>query len=407
MRALVILGDDAASCLLAHIYRKIVRRGEVLLVARSKLLGYAHVLLPYYSAGLIDSPQLISRPLLELADLVRVVAWDHVEARRPGELVVEGKAYLSPRLVVSAWPSCEAVRGRAVLSLETPEDAETLKDLLSAGLSEVVVLGSAAALPLVDSLLRAGIKPILVWEGAPFDSDMLSVLLEDLKARGVKLVDDLDKAPRSALHVSYAWGLAPQYPQLGLTARRIRVDETGSVQGLTSVWALGCATEVIGSGGHIHSVESEEEVLLQAIACALSLAGAGSLAVTRYFTARLGDRVYASLGLTQREAEQLGMRPAVTRIRGWGPWSNTLVKLVASRGARLVGAQLVIGAEATGLLGLLYHAVRARAGLHDLLCALSPLNPLQPILDDPLHHAFWALLRKTALKHWARERQRL
>ncbi|RLF06769.1 MAG: hypothetical protein DRK00_00620 [Thermoprotei archaeon] len=407
MRALIILGDDVASCLLAHIYRKIVRRGDVLLVARSEPIGYAHALLPYYSAGLVDTPQLISRPLLELADLVRVIAWDHVEIRSPNELVVGGEAYSNPHLVISAWPSCEPLKGRRVLSLETPEDAEVLKDFLSSGLEEAVVLGGAAALPLVDSLVRVGVKPTLVWGEGPFDSDVLSMLLEDLRAQGVKLAERLEEAPRDALHISYAWGWAPQYPRLGLAAPRISVDKSCRVLGLSDVSAFGCATEVVGPEGYTHLVESEEEAMLQATSCALSLAGLEPLTAARYFAARLGDKIYASLGLTQREAERLSMKPAVTRIRGWGLRSSALIKLVASRDARLIGAQLIVGAEAADLLGLLYYAICAKASLHDLLCTLSPLDPSRPILDTPLHHAFWALLRKTALRRLARELQRL
>ncbi|HDD33884.1 MAG TPA: hypothetical protein ENG30_01895, partial [Thermofilaceae archaeon] len=159
--ALLVMGDDVAACLLVHAYRKFDRKSRVILVARTRDLGYSHRLLPYYSVGLTTSLRMFSQQLLELVDTVRVVLLDEIELVGMDRVIIRGEVNPLSRLVIAGWLAPHPYR-RQVLHLSNPQSAEELRDLLEAGLRSVVVLEGLGALPLVDALVRVGIRPIFV-----------------------------------------------------------------------------------------------------------------------------------------------------------------------------------------------------------------------------------------------------
>jgi NADPH-dependent 2,4-dienoyl-CoA reductase/sulfur reductase-like enzyme len=400
---LVIVGGDLGACYAAHEYRKLVRREEVILVTDSAYVGYARTLLPYYAAGLVKSPVLLSEELLSVADLVKVVQASSFELTESGEAKIGGKYYANPRLLFSLWP---ALREQGAIDLLTPEDAELLRERVDEGRS-VTVAGGCAALPVVDAMLRAGVKVQLVWSCESFDDDIARLMLQDLERLGVKTVPEIPRPERGEVVVNYGWGRALGPPQLGLGGAGVRVDRNCKVLGCArDVYALGLATEVVEPEGLAHRVGSEEEVILQALNFASSAVDASTPAVRRYAVARVGERVYASLGLTQREAEGLGIDCSATRVRGWGVYRDIVVKAVASREGALLGVQVVARAELSPVIGLLYFAVAARANLSEISRVLSPLNPSEPSLGDPFGKAFKALYRKAALRPEAKRAQR-
>jgi|GEM_PF-1017934 len=399
---LIIVGGDLGACYAAHEFRKLVRREEVILVADSAHVGYARTLLPYYAAGLVKSPVLIGKGTLSIADLIKVVPKSSFELTPDGEAKIGGGSYASPRILFSLWPS---LRERGVVDLLTPEDAELLREKMEEG-RRVIVIGGCAALLVVDAMLRAGAEVQLAWGCDCFDDDIASMIAEDLRRLSVKIVE-VPRSAQDAVIVNYGWGSAPNFPQLGLRGTKVRVDSGCKVAGQTrDIYAIGLATEVVEPEGVMHSVESEEEVLIQALNFASAAVGMRVPAVRRYAVVRLGERVYASMGLTQKELESMGVECSTTRVRGWGVYKDVVVKAIASREGTLLGVQVAVDAEHSAVIGLLYFAVATRAHLSEISRVLSPLDPLEPSLGDPFGKAFKALHRKVALRPEAKRAQR-
>ncbi len=403
---LVILGDDLSACMVAHNYRKVSRKDRVLLVKTSEYPGFSYSLLPYYAVGLAASPQLISVDLLTLSDLAEIVNLRDIVVTRPGEFTANGESRQGT-LLISTWPEPE-VGTRRCLNLKNPESAKLLRELLHAG-EKVAIVGSMAALPLIDALLKAGFKQLFFYLDKNikiFDNDTLEWILKDLTDCGVRLIDSLDKIDDKSLLVSYAWGKAQQPTWLSLKeGPRIVVDRYCNVVGVPGVKAIGCATRIVGQKGYELDVACEGEAMLQAQSCFLDLMGLKPVNVKRFFIAQLGSRLYASLGILQEEAESLGIRVSVTKVKGWRGWSDTSLKMVASRGGRLLGVQLMTGLEKAALIGFLYSAVRAGRSLRELLYALNPLEVFELSFEDPFHRALQALFRKTVLRALAKRSQ--
>ena len=398
--AIVIFGDDAAACTAAHDYRKIVRRGEVIIVRSSSRIGYLRSLLPYYAAGLIEKFELFSPFMLEVADLVELERSENVTIG-DGEVRVGSRVYAKPLVLFSAWQRLE---GAGVINLDTPEESEKLGEALSKA-KEVIVVGGIAALPVVDALVKANYPVSLVWDDTCFDDDVSLFIREDLQSSGVKLLAQTP-APNSAkLIVNYGGGTHPNLPlKLPLVNGRLRVD-SGCRLLSCDASALGLATEVLEPEGWSHAVRCEEETLLQAANFAARAAGIAFPVLRRYFVARFKDKVYASFGLTMKEAEAAGYHAAATRVRGWGRHSGTLVKAVASREGRLLGVQAVIRSEEDTALGLLYVAVVSRIRLLEASRALSPIDPEHQTADSIFSKAAKALLRKVTISKVAKSLQ--
>jgi len=402
--ALVVIGSDIGACLAAHEFRKLVRREEVVLAAESSRLGFSRTLLPYWAAGLVESPIAVSKNLISIVDLVKVVPARSLRLAKDGKFEIDGKIYDNPRVLVSLWPE---LRRNGVIDLLTPEDAELLRERLEK-VRKVVVVGGLTALPVVDAMLRAGVEVQLVWNSDGFDDDFASMIADDLRKRGVKIVVEIPRPEPDSVIVNYGFGTSPCMSSLGLGGTRVRVDWSCKVVGCSrDIYAIGLVTEVIEPEKHVHSVGSEEEVLLQALNFASSVASARAPALRRYLAVRLGNTVYASLGLTQREAEEHQLEWAVTKIRGWGTQKGTLVKAIASRNGELIGVQVATASENSAIIGLLYFAVLTRAKLLEASRALSPIDPLTPSLSDPFSKAFRALHRKIELRPEAKRAQRV
>lgn len=403
---LAILGDDLSACMVAHNYRKVSRKDRVLLAKTSEYPGFSYSLLPYYAVGLEASPQLISADLLTSSDLVEIVNPQDIIVTKPGEFAANGESHRGP-LLISTWPEPE-VGTRRCLNLKNPESAKLLRESLHAG-EKVAILGSMAALLLIDALLKAGYKQLFFYLDKNvkiFDNDVLEWILKDLTDRGVRLIDSLDKVDDKSLLVSYAWGKVQQPTWLSLReGPRIVVDRYCNVVGIPGVKAIGCATKIIGRNGYELDVACEGEAMLQAQSCFLDLIGLKPVNIKRFFTAQLGSRLYASLGMLQEEAESLGVRVSVTKVRGWRGWSDTSLKMVASRRGRLLGVQLTTGLEKAALIGFLYSAVRAGRSLKELLYALNPLEVFELSFEDPFHRALQAVYRKTVLRVLAKRSQ--
>jgi len=399
---LIAVGGDLGACYAVHEYRKLVRREEIVLVTDSTRVGYARTLLPYYAVGLAKSPVLIGKEMLSIVDLVKVVPASSFELAVDGEVKIGRKGYAGPRMLFSLWP---ALRERDVIDLLTPEDSELLREEMEKR-RRVVVTGGCAALSVVDAMLRVGVEVQLAWSCDGFDDDIASLIAEDLRRQNVKMMAEIPRSERDAVIVNYGWGSAPNFPQLGLGGARVRVTCDCRVAGhARDVYAIGLATEVAEPEGSTHGVGSEEEVLLQALNFASAAVGVRVPAIRRYMAARLGEKVYASLGLTQREAERLGIEYSATRVRGWGTYKDVVVKAVASREGVLLGAQVAASVEHSAIIGLLYFAVATRAHLGEISRVLSPLNPLELSLGDPFGKAFKALFRKVTLRPEAKRAQ--
>ena len=402
--ALLVFGDDAAACAAVHTFRKLVRRGDVVLVRCSGRLGYARHLLPYYAAGLVDEVVTVPEGLLEVVDMVDVVSCEEVSIRGGEVVEVRGREYEQPSVLLSIWPRVE---GAGVINLLTPEDAERLREALARA-EEVVVLGGLAAMPAVDALAAVGLRVSLVWEEACFDEDVSSVIRTELQKAGVRLLaEPPGRDGGRQLVVNYGGGEAPEIPLLpGVRVRRLRVDSGCRLEG-GRLAALGAATEVVEPEGSAHAVLCEEEAIAQALNFALREAGLEHAVLRRYFVARFRGRLYASLGLTAREAAALGYDPASTRIRGWGRREGALIKAVASREGRLLGVQAVIDADAGEALGALYAALLSRPRLLELSLALGPMTVEEPYAQTVFSKAFFALLRKAVLGRAVKSLQRL
>jgi len=398
---MVIFGEDLAACLAAHEIRKINRREEVIIVRSSRSIGYSRRLLPYYAAGLVERAELIPGGLLEVADLVNVASSEAV-SYGDGYLMVDGRQIAKPVVLVSAWP---LLNRRGAVNILTPEDAEALRDALQAA-KEVFITGGVAALPVVDALATAGWKVSLTWNCEEFDSDVESVLINELQRGGnVRLISE---PPSDApLLINFGGGDPPSLP-LGRGAAEgfIPVDSSCRVAG-SDLHAIGLATKVAEPEGFKHRVACEEEVLLQAMNFAAFKVKAPFPPLRRYFVARFGGRVYASFGLTMGEAESIGYDAAATRIRGWGRCSDVLLKAIASREGHVLGLQVAINEEFAWMLGLLYFIVLSRAKLHEVSRAISPIDLQNPSFEGIFDKAFKALLRKAMLRSLARTSQRL
>jgi NADPH-dependent 2,4-dienoyl-CoA reductase/sulfur reductase-like enzyme len=401
--ALIVIGSDVGSCLAAHEFRKLIRREEVVLAAESSRLGFSRTLLPYWAVGLVKSPIAVSRNMISIVDLVKVVPARSVRLAKDGKVEIDGKIYDNSRVLVSLWPE---LRRNGVIDLLTPEDAELLRERLERA-RKVVVVGGFTALPVVDAMLRAGVEVQLVWNADGFDEDFASLIADDLRKRGVKIVAEVPHPEPDSVVVNYGFGNPPYIPSLGLGGTKVRVDWRCRVAGCSrDIYAIGLATEVIEPEKLVHTVGSEEEVLLQALNFASSVAGARAPALRRYLAVRLGNTVYASLGLTQREAEEHRLEWTATRIRGWGAQKDTLVKAIASRRGELIGVQVATESEKSTIIGLLYFAVLTRARLLEASRALCPIDPLPPSFSDPFGKAFRALHRKVELRPEAKRAQR-
>jgi len=402
--ALIVIGSDVGACLAAHEFRKLVRREEVVLAAESSKLGFSRTLLPYWAVGLVKSPVAVSKNIISIVDLVKVVPARLVQLAKNGKVEVDGNIYDNPRVLLSLWPE---LRRNGVIDLITPKDAELLRESLER-VRKVVVVGGLTALPVVDAMLRAGMEVQLVWNAEGFDDDFASMIASDLRKRDVKIVAEIPRPERDSVVVNYGFGNPPHMSSLGLGGTKVRVNWTCRVVGCShDIYAIGLATEVAEPEGLVHAVGSEEEVLLQALNFASSVADARAPALRRYLAVRLGNTVYASLGLTQREAEEHQLEWAVTRIRGWGAHKGTLVKAIASRNGELIGVQVATDSENSAIIGLLYFAVLTRAKLLEASRALSPIDPLTPSLSDPFSKAFRALHRKIELRPEAKRAQRV
>lgn len=400
---LILIGGDVGTCLAAHEFRKLVRREEVVLATETSRPGYSRTLLPYYAAGLVESPILIGKDTILIADLVKVVPANSVRLANNGEVEIGGRVYDNPRILVSLWPE---LRMNGVVNLLTPEDAELLREKVGR-LRKVVVVGGCTALPVVDAMLQAGMEVQLVWRVEGFDEDFASIIADDLRRRGVKIVAEIPQPEQGSIIVNYGFGDAPQAFPLGLGAARVKVDWCGKVAGSArSIYAIGLATEVVEPEGTAHAVGSEEEVLLQAWNFASAIAGARVPPLRRYLAVRLGNTLYVSLGFTQREAEELRLEWSATRVRGWGAQKGTVVKAIASREGELIGAQIAVDAENSAIVGLLYFAVLTRAKLHEASRVLSPIDRLTLSFSDPFGKAFRALYRKIELRPKAKLTQR-
>lgn len=398
---IVIFGDDAAACTAAHAYRKIVRRGEVVIVRSSDRIGYLRSLLPYYAAGLIEKFELFSPVLLEVADLVELERSENV-ALSDGELKVGDKVYAKPLILVSAW---QREGGAKVINLLTPEESEKLSEALSKA-DEVTVIGGITALPVVDALVKANYPVSLVWNDTCFDNDISTLIREDLQKSGVKLLVQRPAPQSVKLIVNYGEGTHLNLPvKLPLRNGKLIVDSSCRLLGCEAS-ALGLATEVLEPEGWSHSVRCEEETLLQATNFAARAAGIAFPVLRRYFVARFKGKVYASFGLTMREAEIAGYDAAATRVRGWGKHSDAILKIVASREGRLLGAQAIVKSEEELALGLLYVAVLSQMRLLEASRALSPVDPEYPTADNIFSKAFNALLRKVVISRLAKSLQR-
>jgi len=384
----LVLGDDAASCIAVHEYRKVVRRDRVILVRFSKELGYLRCLLPYYAVGLVNDYRAISPAVLEVVDMVEVVPLADV-ADEVGALKEVGAP--GWKILLAAWPSMDA---KGVVNLLRPEDAEELRMVLDER-REVVVYGGVAALPVVDALVRAGYRVSLVWDGKEFDEEMLWKLRDDLQRAGVRLLAELPEPSGDRVIVNYGGGTAMTPLDLPLTGGRVYVDAATRVVG-RDVYALGMATSVVEPEGFVHEVRCEEEALLQARNFAAHGTGTPHPPLRRYFAGRFLGRVYASFGLTMREAEALKVEASATRIKGWGALGDAVLKVVASRDGSLLGVQVIVSEEWSWALGLLYVMVLARMDLATASRALKPIDPWSSVVDCPFSKAFSALLRKTA-----------
>ncbi|MCS7105188.1 MAG: NAD(P)/FAD-dependent oxidoreductase [Thermofilaceae archaeon] len=389
----IVFDDDLGACFAAHTYRKLIRRGEVVVVSRSKTPGYARSLLPYYAVGLLEEPFLISGRLLETSDLVRIVSASDVVVEEKYEISVKRRVYTNPLVLISVWPELAPSDDRTI-NLLYPEDAEELSEKL-AYINDIVVTGGIAALPLVDALLNVGVKPKLVWHTGEFDEDFTGLLTKRLETKGVKLVPEIPS--HYTLIVNFGGGWIPSNPFLKRRAEFVQVDALGKALVNDALYAIGLATMVKEPEGIFHTVRSEEEVLLQAFNFAMGLVDMRAPSLRRYYAARLDDVVFASFGFTQKEAAELKLNPVVTRIRGWGRWSNTVIKAIASKQGLLLGVQAQVDAESSILLGMLYHAVVSRAKIDELARAFCPLDPQAPSLGDPLSRTFQALLRKIVM----------
>lgn len=403
---LVILGDDLSACIVAHNYRKVSRKDRVLLAKTSEYPGFSYSLLPYYAVGLIASPQLISTALLSSSDLIEVINLQDIEVTRPGEFIVDEEVHRGT-LLISIWPEPD-VGARKCLNLKNPESAKLLRELLHTR-KRVTVIGSIAALPLIDAFLKAGFKQLSFYLDKNvkiFDNDIQDQILKNVIDCGVRLIDSIDKIDDKSLLVSYAWGKAQQLTWLSLKENsRITVDRFCNVVGVSGTKAIGCATRIVGQKGYGFDVTCEGESMLQAQSCFLDLIGLEPVNIKRCFIAQLGDKLYASLGMLQSEATSLGIRVSVTKVRGWGVWSETSLKIVASRRGKLLGVQLITGLDKATLIGFLYCAVRAGENLRKLLYALNPLAVFELSFEDPFHRAIQALFRKVVLRVLAKRSQ--
>lgn len=359
--------------------------------------------MPYYAAGLVERYELIPPGVLEVADVVDIVPCSDVSIGGK-YAIVRGREYFKPRLLLVVWPLLPEGN---VINLLRPEDAESLKELLLSDTGELTVIGGLAALPVVDALVTASYRTSLAWDCTEFDSDISSVLCDDLQRAGVKLLADLPSPQQVRVAINYGEGRPPPLPfDLQSSSNRIRVDSGCRLSELDA-YALGLSTEIVEPEGRRHAVRCEEETLLQAMNFAACAVEAPFPPLRRYFVARFQGRVYASFGLTMSEAESAGYEPAATRIRGWGKSSNILLKAIASREGQLIGVQVVAGEEDAWMLGLLYSAVLARIKVCELSRALSPVDLKGSAFGNVFSKAFAALLRKTTLNRLARSMQRL
>ncbi|MEM1509007.1 MAG: hypothetical protein QXY49_05085 [Thermofilaceae archaeon] len=372
----------------------------------SECPGFSYSLLPYYAVGLTASPQLISTTLLSSSDLIEVINPQDIKVTGPGEFIVDEEVHRGT-LLVSIWPEPD-IGARKCLNLKNPESAKLLRECLHTE-KHVTVIGSIAALPLIDALLKAGFKQLYFYldkSAKIFDNDIQEQILKNLTECGVKLIDGLDKIDEKSLIVSYAWGKAPQPIWLSLKrGSRIIVDRFCNVMGIPGIKAIGCATKIVGQKGYKFDVTCEGESMLQAQSCFLDLIGLEPVNIKRCFIAQLGDKLFASLGMLPSEAESLGRRVSVTKIRGWGAWSETSLKIVASQKGKLLGIQLITSLDKAMLIGFLYCIVRAEENLRKLLYALNPLAVFELSFEDPFHRALQALFRKIVLRALAKRSQ--
>lgn len=433
---LVVIGGDAAGMSAASKVRREQPEREIRVFERSPHTSYSACGMPYYIAGLIDSPQkLVARSPekfrekynIDVSTRHEVLEIDPASQRvKVLDLLAQNESWESyDQLLIatgaeSIFPPLPGHDAKGIFTLSTLETGINVFEFMDRELprNAVVIGGGYIGLEMAEALVRQGLKVSLVEKAeqvmGTLDPDMGQLVSEALREIGVSLYlnealtgyetkDGMvsgvvtDQRAIAADLVIVGLGTRPNSglaKQAGLelgVKDAIRVNPRQQTS-IPNIWAAGdCAESFhLVSQQHFH-IALGTVANKQGTVAGTNLAGGYATfpGVVGTAVSKICKFEVARTGLMEKEIKALGLkyRTATTKTKtraGYYPGAGwIMVKLLAEEGRnRLLGGQIVGLEGAAKRIDVLATALTAGMDIQQIVdLDLSYAPPFSPVWD--------------------------
>lgn len=418
MSKILVIGGVAAGTKAAAKLKRLDRTADVTVVTMSEDISYAGCGLPYYVGGMIGTKEelIVNTPQkytaltgVRVLTSRKVCSLDAAEKNAVAENIVTGEkeSYSFDKCVIAvgASPVVPAIKGAdmdGVFTVRTPDDAENIRSYAKKeNVRKAVVVGAGfIGLEMAENLMSQGIS-VTVIDIAPqllpnvFDTEMAGYIRKHLQGKGARVFTSVkaqeiwgegkptavktDSGLLSADMVIFSVGIKPNTDFLAgsgieMDKGRILTDKQGRTN-LADIYAAGdCAmvSNRITGKPQWSPMGSTANIAARNLACGICGQEVCYEGVLGTGVAKLPGLNCGRTGLTEEQAKAEGFDAVsvvvVTddKAHYYEDSSFFVTKLIADRGGKLLGAQVVGSGAVDKMIDIAATAIAMKAELAQL-----------------------------------------
>lgn len=418
MSKILVIGGVAAGTKAAAKLKRLDRTADITVVTMSEDISYAGCGLPYYVGGMIETREelIVNTPQkytgltgVKVLTSRKVCSLDAAEKTAVAENTVTGEkesfGFDKCVIAVGASPVIPDIKGadmEGVFTVRTPDDAENIRSYAKreSVRKAVVVGGGFIGLEMAENLMSQGISVTVIDLATQllpnvFDPEMAGYIRKHLQAKGVRVFTSVnaeeiqgeskptavktDSGLLAADMVIFSAGIKPNTDFLdgsGIEMDRGRIlTDTQGRTNLADIYAAGdCAmvSNRITGKPQWSPMGSTANIAARNLACGICGQEVCYEGVLGTGIAKLPELNCGRTGLTEQQAKDAGFDAvsviAVTddKAHYYEDSSFFVTKLIADRGGKLLGAQVIGSGAVDKMTDIAATAISMKAELAQL-----------------------------------------